>query len=364
MPIRSLCITEDADRPTVQTFIAMHQAGIAVTVVCPENHNNNATLKAAGIHTMNIPLRKNFDKTGIALLREELKRGQYQIMHTFDNKAVTNGLRAVKGLPVKVVCYRGIVGSLSFLDPMSWMRYLNPRIDRIVCVAEAIRQYFLTMRPALLRMPASRPVTIHKGHLVEWYNDAPTDLTQFGIPEGAFVVGCTANYRPRKGVDFLVDAMERLPADIPAHLLLVGRMDAKELTRRIQNSPARDRIHRSGFRDDAPRVSAACDIFCLPSTKREGLPRAVIEAMAYRVPPIVTDSGGSPELVVDGVSGLVVPPSDGVAIAKAIELLFRDENLRRTMGEAARKRIEIDFHNDDTVRKTIALYEELVRDIN
>jgi len=360
MAIRVLCITDSADRPTVASFIGMHRAGIEITVVCPADHPNDRTLRDAGVPTIDIRLPKNFDKAGIAALRAELIRGRYHIMHTFNNKAVSNGLRACKGLPVKVICYRGIVGAVGFLDPMSWLRYLNPRIDRIVCVADAIRRHFLEMRPAFLRMPADRPVTIHKGHRLEWYDAAPADLADYGIPAEAFVVGCTANYRPRKGIDFLIDALESLPGDIPAHLLLVGRMDAPKLSSRIEKSPARDRIHRVGFVDNAPELSAACDVFCMPSTKREGLARAIIEAMCYRVPPVVTDAGGSPELVVDGVSGFVVPPRDARALAGAIEKLYRDPGLRRRMGEAARERIATDFRNEDTVRKTIALYEELV----
>lgn len=362
MAIRSLCVTEAADRPTVATFIGMHNAGIDVTVVCPADHPNNKTLAEAGVPTVDIRLPRNFDKAGIAALRGELVRGRYHIMHTFNNKAVSNGLRACKGLPVKIVCYRGIVGAVGFLDPMSWMRYLNPRIDRIVCVCDAIRRHFLEMKPAFLRMPATRPVTIHKGHKLEWYTAQPANLGDYGIPENAFVVGCTANYRPRKGIDFLVDAIDLLPDDVPAHLLLIGHMEAKELTRRIEKSPARERIHRVGFVPNAPELSAACDVFCMPSTKREGLARSVIEAMAYEVPPVVTDSGGSPELVVDGESGFVVPPRDAHAIADAIETLYRDDDLRLRMGKAARERIGTAFRNEDTVRKTIALYEELVPD--
>ena len=363
MAIRSLCITESADRPTVQTFIGMKNAGVDITVVCPADHPNHEVLKNAGVPTVDIRLPRNFDKDGTAKLRAELIRGDYQIIHTFNNKAVTNGLRACKGLPVKIICYRGIVGAVGFRDPMSWMRYLNPRIDRIICVAEAIRRHFLEMRPKFLRMPATRPVTIHKGHLLEWYDAEPADLTQFDIPADAFVVGCTANYRPRKGIDFLIDAVEKMPTDIPVHLLLVGRMDAEKLTARINASPIRDRIHRSGFRTDAPAISAACDVFCMPSTKREGLPRSVIEAMAYRVPPVVTDSGGSPELIVDGVSGFKVPPKNAAALAEKFEVLYRDPQLRKQMGNAARERIGIDFRNEDTVRKTIALYEELVQEL-
>ncbi len=360
MAIRVLCVTENADRPTVASLIGMHDAGIEVTVVCPDDHPNRQAFTAAGVPTIDIRLSRNFDKAGIAALRAELVRGRYHIMHTFNNKAVSNGLRACKGLAVKIVCYRGIVGAVGFLDPMSWMRYLNPRIDRIICVADAIRRHFLEMHPAFLRMPPERPVTIYKGHKLEWYTETPADLAEFGIPADAFVIGCTANYRPRKGIDFLIDAFDSLPADIPAHLLLVGRMDAAALTRRIERSPVGHRIHRVGFRTDAPRLSAACDVFCMPSTKREGLARSIIEAMAYRVPPIVTDSGGSPELVVDGLSGIVVPPRDARAIALAIEALYRDPDRRRRMGKAARERIGHEFRNDDTVWKTIALYRELV----
>ncbi len=362
MPIRSLCITESADRPSIATFIGMHNAGIEVTVVCPDDHPNHKILADAGVPTVDIRLPTNFNKDGIAALRAELVRGRYHIMHTYNNKAVSNGLRACKGLPVKVVCYRGIVGAVSFLDPMSWMRYLNPRIDRIICVADAIRRHFLEMQPAFLRMPPERPVTIHKGHKLEWYTATPADLTEYGIPAGAFVVGCTANYRPRKGIDYLVEAIERLPRDLPVHLMLVGHMDAARLTRRIERSPVKARIHRVGFVTNAPELSAACDVFCMPSTKREGLARAIIEAMVYEVAPVVTDSGGSPELVEDGVSGFVVPPRDAQGLADAIEKLYRDNDLRRRMGKAARERIATAFRNEDTVRKTIALYKELVPD--
>jgi glycosyltransferase involved in cell wall biosynthesis len=214
------------------------------------------------------------------------------------------------------------------------------------------------MRPKFLRMPPERPVTIHKGHKLEWYTDLPADLVSVGIPRGAFVVGCVANYRPRKGIEVLVDAMEQVPEDV--HLLLIGRMNSKRLTRCIARSPARQRIHRTGFRDDAPSLSAACDTFCLPSTRREGLSRAIIEAMAYGVPPIVTDSGGSPELVVDGVSGIVVPVNDSKAIAAAVERLYRDAELRASLGRAARERIATNFRSEDTIEKTIALYQSLL----
>ncbi|HLF23452.1 MAG TPA: glycosyltransferase, partial [Burkholderiales bacterium] len=331
-----------------------------LTVVCPRSSESRAVLAAAGVPVRDIELSAGIDLDGIRRLRAELRRGDYDILHVFSNKALQSGLFATWGMPIRIIAYRGIVGNVSFFSPVSWLRFLNPRIDRIVCVANAVRDHFLQMRPAFLRMPAKRPVTIYKGHSLDWYADAPADLRAIGIPANAFVIACVANYRPRKGIEYLVQAMADLPEEWRAHLLLVGRMDAPRLVQAIAASPVADRIHRIGHRADAPSLMAACDVFVLPSIKREGLSRSLIEAMAYGVPPIVTNCGGSPELVVDGVSGLVVPVRDVGAINRAIRRMYEDPALRRRMGAAARERIGSRFKIEDTIQQTLGLYRELV----
>ena len=361
-PIKTLCITEDADRPTTATFIGLAQAGVDVTVMCPAASDRRSALVEAGVRVLDLPLRKRVDRAGIAELRAELTRGGYDILHLFSNKAVQNGLIASRGLPVKIVAYRGIVGNVSFFNPVSWQRFLNPRIDRIVCVANAVRDYFLHMRPAFLRVPPEKLVTIHKGHSLDWYRATPADLRSVDVPQGSFVIGCVANYRPRKGIELLVDALSQLPAEWHAHLLLIGGgMDAPALAQRIAASPVAANIHVLGFRKDAPSLTAACDVFALPSTKREGLARSLIEAMAYGIAPVVTDCGGSPEVVVDGISGIVVPVRDVPALAAALKRLHDDPRLRRRMGAAARERIRHDFRIEDTITKTLELYRGLVR---
>ncbi|MGB5246830.1 MAG: glycosyltransferase, partial [Woeseia sp.] len=176
MAIKVLCIVDDSDRPTIASFIGMHEAGIDITVSCQSASPNLHFLEEAGVKTIELPLRKNIDLKGIRRLREAFDSGGYDIVHTFNNKAISNVILAARGRSIRIVAYRGIVGAVSFLDPMSWMRYLNPRIDRIICVCEAIRQHFLNMKPAFLRMPPERPVTIHKGHRLEWYDQQPANL--------------------------------------------------------------------------------------------------------------------------------------------------------------------------------------------
>jgi glycosyltransferase involved in cell wall biosynthesis len=360
MSMRVLCITEDLDRPTAETFVGLQSAGIDVRVACPDGATNRSILEAAKIPLRKFHFRGQIDREAIRALRRELIDQQYDILHVFSNKSLQNGLIATRGLPIKIVAYRGIVGNVSFFSPVSWLRFLNPRIDRIICVADAIRDYFLKMRPAFLRMPDDRPVTIHKGHSLDWYTATPASLVSAGIPQDAIKVVCVANYRPRKGIEFLVEAIGRLPEELNVHLLLIGQMDAPKLLRSIAASRQPERVHRLGFRQDAPSITAACDVFVLPSVKREGLSRSLIEAMAYGVAPVVTDCGGSPELVEQGVSGIVVPVRDAQALADAIELLARDSQLRDSYGHAARERIDSDFKIEKTIEQTIDLYTQLV----
>jgi len=81
--------------------------------------------------------------------------------------------------------------------------------------------------------------------------------------------------------------------------------------------------------------------------------------MSAAVPPIVTNSGGSPELVEDNVSGIVVPVRDSQAIADAIKKLYHDESLRKSMGQKARERIKLKFNNEITVNETLEVYQKL-----
>jgi len=358
--MKVLCVTEHSDRPEAETFIALHRMGVSITVICLGTAPYIERIKGAGVETIEYRFKGRIDRDGVRFLRRLINERGFDIMHMFNNRTVSNGVLASYGRKIRLIAYRGIVGNVSYLDPASWMTYLNPRVDRIVCVANAIRDYFHRMTLLGLPLPVHKALTIHKGHDLSWYVDEPVSLQQFGIPEGAFTIGCTANDRPRKGLVYLTQAMQHLKAHDDIHLLLVGHMDAKALQARVRDPVIRSRIHLTGYRADAPRLIASCQTAVLPAIKREGLPKVIIEAMAYRVPPIVTDSGGSPELIVDGESGFIVPVKDSAAIAQAITRLYRDEDLRRRMGKSARLRIDKDFNHRETVRKTLALYQELM----
>ncbi|MCF8035698.1 MAG: glycosyltransferase family 4 protein [Desulfobacteraceae bacterium] len=361
MHYRVLCVTDKSDLPETELFIRLRQAGVDIEVACNPGGRYFDRLRASNvpIHEMIIPSR--FSVKSIRNIRRLIDTRGYEILYCFNNKAISNVLPAARGRNCQIMTYRGIVGNLSFLSPASWTTHLNPRVARIVCVCNAIRDNLLAMRFFSKRLDTRRVITIYKGHELSWYQSRPADLAgEFNLPENAFVLGFAGRNRPRKGIPYLIEAARHLPAEAPIHFLLLGRLtDDRALRRLIEKSPYADRIHLAGFRSDAPAIFAACDTLVMPPTRSEGLSRAVIEAMAYATPPIVTNVGGLPELVEDGSSGLIVPPADAGAIADAISRLYHNPQEKQQMGQNARERIGRDFHIDQTVRQTRQLFEQL-----
>lgn len=362
MRYRVLCLTDRSDLPETELFIRLKNAGVDLTVACNPTGRHFHRLAASTVPTRELVIKNRFSPGAIREIRRIFKAGEFDIICSFNNKAASNALMAVREKHVRFITYRGTVGNISFLSPASWTTHLHPRVKRIVCVSRAVRAHLLDMRFLGWQVLPERAAAIYKGHDPDWYQSRPADLAaEFNLPEGAFVVGFAGRNRPHKGIAYLIEAARHLPPEAPIHFLLLGRLESdRRLKRQIAGSPYRDRIHLTGFRNDAPAVLAACDTFVMPSTRREGLSRAVIEAMAYATPPIVTSVGGLPELVADGESGYVVPPEDAGAIGGAIARLYGNPETARQMGHNAKERIRTTFHIDNTVRHFIALFENLM----
>lgn len=356
-----LCINGESDPAETGSFIEMHRKGIDITVITWPDTPQYESLVDSGVPAIHHVMDSKISPNSIKFIRAELERRPYNIVHMLDKRGTMNGLFASIGMNLKLAAYRGIVGNVNYYDPLDWLYLLNPRLDRIICVCEAIRQYLLGLGIPGIRLRRDVPVTIHKGHNPEWYAPPFEDLAQFGIPEGAFVVACTARGVPRKGVPVLLEAIDRLPPGLDMHFLLAGTVMDNPLHRELvaKNAYA-DHIHLYGFLKRMPWILPNCHVSVLPSLKREGLSRGIIEAMIGGAVPIVTDSGGSPELVEDGRSGFLVPPGEPQPITDRILEMYNDRELRRRLGESAQERIRNDFTVEKTASETIALYREML----
>ncbi|MFO8025670.1 glycosyltransferase [Thiohalophilus sp.] len=364
-PLKVLRIFQGMDVGERHHLLRTRARGIEVSMVCNPEAPFQEELQAAGIVIHHLRMHKRHDPDAVRQIRQWVLAEQPEIVHAYTKTALSNTIRAIQDLPPKLVAYRGIVGNLHWLNPSARKSFFHPRVDRITCVCEAIRQDLLHNRFLGWHLPEEKVVTVHKGHETDWWprENIPADFSEFGIPTDAPVIGCVAQMRKRKGIPVLIEAFEKL-ATPDAHLLLIGKVNDKRIARRIARSPAANRIHLPGWRADAAALIGALDVFVLPSLRREGLPRVVIEAMSQQVPAVVTDSGGSPELIEDGISGRIVASGDANALSKAIDELLGDPERRRQMGIAAEERIRTCFNPDITVEKTLAVYSDLLgRDV-
>jgi glycosyltransferase involved in cell wall biosynthesis len=184
---------------------------------------------------------------------------------------------------------------------------------------------------------------------------------EFGIPRAAPLIVVVAVLRPLKGVDRLIAAMESIRTDHPAaRLLVVGDGEARPaLVEQVRTAGLEDAVVFAGRRDDIPEVLAAADVFVLP-TLFDALPTVIMEAMAARLPVVASATGGIPDMVVDGVEGLLVPPGDVGALARAVSRLLADRELARALGTAARGRAERCFSLTGQAARQAELYDHLI----
>jgi len=192
---------------------------------------------------------------------------------------------------------------------------------------------------------------------------AVSDLrSELGIPHGVPLVGEVARLCDVKGQRELIEAFASLPE---ARLVLIGvdleRGGAfqEELEREAERLGVRGRVVFAGRRTDAAELLGQLDVVALPSWT-EGLPLVLLEAMARRRAVVATPVGGTPELVVDGETGLLVPPRDPDALAVAIRRLLADPGLRTRMGDAGYRRVAERFSADAMCRRVLELYDEVV----
>ena len=343
------------DRVELNLACALRKSGVELFAIDDPNSSAIEWCQSCGIPHMDHEFHNRFEHEAIVIYRELLRAQAFDILHCLTNRALSTALLATRRMaaPPKIVAYRGTMGHLHRWDPASRLSYRSPRVDAIVCVSDAVRRYLKEFD-----IPDSRLDVIWKGHDPAWYSASPrAALAEFGIPPDAVAVGFVGNIRPVKGAEDLLRAFDGIRLEENIHLVLIGEVRDRHIEKQVGRHP---HVHFLGFRPNAAQLVGACDVAVMPSIEREGLPKAMIEAMAQGIPPLVTDVGGMPELVEDGVSGFVVPPRDPASLRGAIRRLAQDAALRRRFGAAARARIEGPFHFRHTLAKTLALYERLL----
>lgn len=344
-------------RPEAEIFIQMAKAGHAVTIMTQASSEYVPRFLQHGITVINCYPKHKICWQTIKTIRKELVRNNYDIVYAMTSRTIPNAAFACSNLPVKLVTYRGTMGGLSRYDPSAYLTHLHPRVDGIICIADAVKEVVQKQ----VWIAKERVTTVYKGHDLKWYEIHMADLNQFAINNDDFVAVCVANARPIKGIEVLLEASHFLAKHDKLHFLFIGKnFDKEPYSSLIAASPMKDRIHLTGYRNDVPELVSASNLIILPSLADEGLPKTVVEGMALAIPSVVTTAGGCQELVVNNQTGFVVSPGNARELAEKISTLVLDRNTAETMGLAARKKVREEFTLEQSVAGHLEFFSFLL----
>lgn len=254
--------------------------------------------------------------------------------------------------------YFGWVGSLAFRVIETALARIT---DSLVAVSPEVRDELVALRVA----PASRFTVVRLGIDLEprtRSETAPEEIRRiYGIADDRFVVGWFGRMTAVKRTDDLLDALAALrERGVDALLLLVGDGDDRERLERLAHGRGLAKACLfAGYQEDVAPWYAACDAVVLTSAN-EGTPVTIIEALAAGRPVVATNVGGVPDVVEEGVTGFLVHSGDTHALAERLEVLARDEERRRRMGEAGREHVLERYAVSRLVDDVDALYRELL----
>jgi len=180
------------------------------------------------------------------------------------------------------------------------------------------------------------------------------------LPDQVTVMGIVARLSEEKGISYLLEAIPHvLKRYSNLHLLIAGDGPIKD---KLKNLSVRMGLEQNviflGYRNDIPEFMTDFDLLVMPSLT-EGFPLTLLEGMAAGLPIVATRVGGIPEIITDGIEGILIPPREPDALAKAIIRVLRDKESGKTMGLAARKKVEQEFSVEKMVAETEKVYQSL-----
>jgi len=332
-------------------------------VICATRTVDEAARKeciAAGVRVLALRRRSTYAIWNWLPLARLLRRERVDVLHAhkFRSNVWAAVLGALMRVPVVVAHEHG------WEHPGRIVRFMNrwvvaKRCDEILVVSRSERTRLIEVDG----IPPDR-VNLMSNGIPDLTPTVGRDIRkELRIPAHSPIIGSVAVLRPEKALEVLIEAAEIVVSQrADAKVLIVGSgPEDEKLLSLIESLGLGKVVLLTGERSDIPDLVSAIDI-AVCCSDREGSPLSVMEYMAAGKPVVATNVGGLPEMVEDGVNGLLVEKRDAKALADAILRLIADENLRERLGAAGKELQAKEFSLDAMVERTEALYEELVKD--
>jgi glycosyltransferase involved in cell wall biosynthesis len=341
-------------RQVLLTVIGLRERGHrAVLVAHPDGEL--ARRASEGHDLIRLAPRTEVDLHAGWKLSRIIKELKPQVVHAHDPHAV-----ALASLALSISTARecpGLVASrrVAFhLKGNAFSRWKYHQVDCFIAASEAIHQILIDdgVDPA-------RIVTVYEGIDIDRVQAEPIANihAEFWLPTHAPVVGAVGALTQEKGHKFLIDAAALVVREVPdARFVVLGEGELRPaLERHIKELHLEKHVLLPGFRPDILAFVRAFDVFVMCSLQ-EGLGTSLLDAMAASKATVASITGGIPEVVADGETGLLVPPRDHHALARAISQLLKDPARREAMGRAGLQRVKTTFSAERMIEKTLEVY--------
>jgi glycosyltransferase involved in cell wall biosynthesis len=335
-------------------------------VVCPGTGPFREQLYAIAVptHALNLPpWRKTFAlfQRGSAVRRLGALVDQLDpaMIHVNDIWWVPHTVKAVAGCRASSV---PIVAHVrQEIEPAKVRRYGLDRVEAVIAISRQVEQSLIAGG-----VSASHVRTVYSGIDLSGKSlaqDRGAIRSMIGVTNESVLLGTIANLFPRKGYEVMLRALPAIVRAVPTvHYMMVGSDDhdyAARLKGLAHELKIADRVHIVGFQDPVQPFLASLDLYVHPALM-EGFGIAVVEAMAMGKAVVATTTGGLPEVVGQGETGLLVPPGDVESLAAAVVSLLKDEVRREQMGRSGRARAKERFSLDASVAQVEQLYGEVL----
>lgn len=346
--------------------VGLQQAGHSVVLLTGFDNDVAARYRAAGIdcRIFASPLRDKWRLPRYLLARHRLRKffrsWRPDVIHSNDLPTHQVVSSAAKNLGIPRICHHRFLYEGPAID---WMNRTGAECH--VFVSKYLQN---TLRAASPRLAAEPACVLYDGltlPVLPTEDERRAARTRLGLPQNKTIVLYAGQIVERKGVSDLLQAWAQLTPDVAAgaELVVVGddiqnagayRVEMEQLAAQLGITP-----RFVGFRKDVPQWLTAAHIATVPS-RVEPLGNATLEAMAYGLPVIGGDTGGIPEMVIDGDTGWLVPPANPPALKQVLARALTEPRSCRVAGAAARERCELVFSLKCHVEEALAIYRAIL----
>ncbi|UFS68644.1 glycosyltransferase [Geomonas sp. RF6] len=339
--------------------LKMRELGHQVVIACQPGSGILKKARELELPVEEVVMRGSIDPLAVLSLARVIRKHRINVVSTHSGKDSWSA-----GFAAKVCGVDLLVRTRHLSMPVSNnpFNFVYRMADGIVTTGEAIRNTMIADNG----IDPGRIISIATGVSLDRFSAAGLQgvggKEQLGIPARCRVVTMVAVLRGMKRHDLLVEAARLLRPSFPdLRFLVVGEGPGRGWVEGlIREAGVEDLFILTGYRSDVPELLSISDIAVLTSDKFEGVPQSISQAMAMGRPVVAAPVGSIPELVVDGVTGIMAETGNAASFASGIGALLRDDELRRKMGKAAQAHIMSGYTDDIMAQKTVEFYEYLL----